>query len=82
MQPDPNAVAVARRVRQVLAEVGVSAAEVARQSDWTQAYMARRMSGAVPFSAADLILIAIMLDVAPTRLLPTGPTLTTDAVTR
>jgi len=82
MQPDPNDVAIARRVRQVLAEAGVSAAEVARRNDWTQAYMARRMSGAVPFSAADLILIAIMLDVAPTRLLPTGPTLTTDAVNR
>ena len=82
MQPDPNAVAVARRVREVLSEADVSAAAVARRLDWTQAYMARRMSGAVPFSGADLILMSHVLDVAPTRLLPTGPTLTTDAVTR
>jgi len=82
MQPDPNAVAVARRVREVLAEAGVSAAEVARRIDWTQAYMARRMSGTVPFSVADLIVIALALGLTPTRLLPTGPTLTTDTVTR
>lgn len=80
MQPtDPNAVAVARHVRQVLSEAGVSAAEVARRLGWTQAYMARRMicSAAqsvtprgVPFSAADLMAIAGVLNIPATRLVP------------
>lgn len=88
MQPDPNAAAVAQRIKEVLAEVGVSAAEVARRLATTQGqsyataqgYVARRMSGSVPFSAVDLINIAKALDVAPTHLLPAGTTLTTSAL--
>jgi transcriptional regulator with XRE-family HTH domain len=71
MQPtDPNAVAVARHVRQVLSEAGVSAAEVARRLGWTQAYLARRMTHGVPFSAADLMAIAGVLNIPATRLVP------------
>ena len=82
MQPDPNAAAVARRVREVLDEAGISAAEVARRLEWTQSYIARRMTGEVPFSAAELILISVVAGVTPTRLLPDGPTLTTEAARR
>jgi transcriptional regulator with XRE-family HTH domain len=82
MQLDPNAMAVARRVREVLADTGVSANKVAADLGWTQSYIARRMSGAVPFSAADLIQISRELCIAPTLLMPTGPTLTTSAAPR
>lgn len=79
MQPDPNAVAVARRVREVLDEVGVSANALAQRMGWTQSYIARRMGGGVAFSAADLILISVQLGVAPTRLIPDAPSFTTSA---
>lgn len=82
MQPDPNAVAVTRRVRETLEAAGMSAAKMAETAGWTQSYMARRMSGAVPFSAVDLIVISNVLHIDPTRLLPTGPTLTTEAARR
>lgn len=82
MELDPNAMAVVRRVRAVLADAGVSANKVAAEIGWTQSYIARRMSGAVPFSAADLILMSNALGVTPTHLMPTGPTLTTSAAPR
>lgn len=63
--------AVAEQVREVLGRAGVSAAEVARRIDWTQPYIARRMTGVVAFSATDLVAIAGALAVEPAALIPT-----------
>lgn len=88
MQLDPQAVvafeaidaeAIREQVKAVLGKAKVSAAEAGRRCGWTQPYMARRMAGTVAFSAADLVAIAEAVGVAPTQLLPTGPTLTTSA---
>lgn len=66
--------AVAERVRAVLAEQKVSAAEVARRCGWLQPYIARRLKPEskqfVPFSATDLVSIAEALDVDPKHLMP------------
>jgi len=82
MQPDPNAVAVARRVRAAIDDAGISAAEIARRVGKTQSYIARRMSGEVAFSAPDLISISVAAGVALQALLPDVPAATTGEATQ
>lgn len=61
---------VTERVRAVLAEVGVSGAELARRMGVTQPYIARRLTGNVPWRVADLHSAAAVLGVPLTRFLP------------
>lgn len=70
MRLDQSDAVITERVRETLAELEVSAAEVARRLDWTQPYIARRMAGRVPWLASDLQAVAAALDVPISRFLP------------
>lgn len=62
--------AIAERVKETLADLGVSAAELGRRCGWSQPYIARRMAGRVPWLATDLQSVAAALEVPATRFLP------------
>lgn len=62
--PSDYATRVRWRVREALTERGLSGTAAARQLGWTQSYMSRRMTGAVPFDLVDLDQLARLLDVA------------------
>lgn len=70
--PDPDAAAVAARVRGVLGELNISGAELARRVGVTQSYMARRLLGRYPFTVTDLMNMADVLGVPVVRFLPTS----------
>ena len=55
--------AIAAEVRAELARRKPSGVRVARSLGWTQNYISRRLSGTVPFDAADLLAIADLIDV-------------------
>ena len=65
---------ISARVRILLAERGLSAAELARRLDWTQQYMARRMAGRVAWRTTELAAIAAELEIEPAELLLSGIT--------
>jgi transcriptional regulator with XRE-family HTH domain len=62
--------AVSRRVKQALAEQGVTGVELARRMSVTQSYVARRLAGRVPWTTADLVLVGRAIDVPVVELLP------------
>lgn len=70
MQPNPDAAAVAAKVRGVLGELNISGAELARRMDVTQTYIARRLRAKQPFDVTDLMSAARALEVPVTRFLP------------
>jgi transcriptional regulator with XRE-family HTH domain len=70
MRLDEADTAITERVRSTLAELGVSAAELARRMNVKQPYIARRMTGDVPWRAIDLQLAAAALGVPVTQFLP------------
>jgi predicted transcriptional regulator len=61
---------VTERVREALAELGVSGAELARRVGVKQPYMARRLGGDVQWRVAELHDVAKALGVPVTRFLP------------
>lgn len=61
---------VASRVRDAMAERGITGVELAKRLGVTQPYMSRRLTGAVEFRASELESVARALGVPLTRLLP------------
>lgn len=61
---------VAPRVRNALATTGISGRKLAADLGLSAPYIARRLSGAVEFSASDLIAVATRLNIPTAELLP------------
>lgn len=59
----PSEAEISKRVRVLLAEQKISAAELARRVGLQQSYVSRRMRGDVPWRTPDLALIAAELHV-------------------
>jgi transcriptional regulator with XRE-family HTH domain len=66
----PDADATHNRLRQHLADTGISERELARRLGWTQARLQRRMVGDVELTITELTEIAETLGVPATRFLP------------
>ena len=62
--------AIAAEVRAQLARRRLSGVRAARALGWTQNYISRRISGAVPFTVADLDALADLLEVPVTTFFP------------
>jgi transcriptional regulator with XRE-family HTH domain len=62
--------AVAAEVRAELARHRLSGVRAAKALGWTQNYISRRLSGAVPFDVADLAALADLLEVPVTTFFP------------
>lgn len=60
---------VTDRVRAALTELGISGVELARRLSVTQSYMARRLSGDVPWRVSEIHAVASALDVPVSRFL-------------
>jgi transcriptional regulator with XRE-family HTH domain len=75
-------VRTAEEIRVLLARRRISAAELARRTGMKQSTLARRMTGETAFDLDDLELIADVLGVTVTELLPqfSGPSTTTPYV--
>ncbi len=74
MQPNPEAAAVAARLRGVLGELNISGAELARRLDVPQSNIARRLLGKTPITVPELLRYAEVLEIPATRLLPADQT--------
>ncbi len=61
---------ISKRVRALLDEREMSGSELARRLGETQSYVSRRIQGAVPWRATDLVRIASVLGVPVASLLP------------
>ena len=59
--------AIAEEVRAELARKRLSGVRAAKALGWTQNYIARRMIGAVPFDAVDLVALAELLGIPAAR---------------
>lgn len=64
-------VAVAAQVRAELARARISGSALARATGKSQSYWARRLSGRVPLDVDDLEVVAAVVGVRITALLPT-----------
>jgi len=65
---------VAAEVRAEIARQGLTQQTLARQLDWKQPYLSRRLGGHVPLDVAELVAIAEVLGVPAVQFLPTGET--------
>ena len=57
-----------QEIRAEMARHRVSQHALAEQLGWTQGYLQRRLSGAVPLSLDDVVAIAAALDISATQL--------------
>jgi transcriptional regulator with XRE-family HTH domain len=61
---------VAEEIRVQLARMRMSARQLTQLTGWSPMYLSRRLRGELPFSIDDLELIAYVLQIPVTRLLP------------
>lgn len=65
MEAEPRYLLVANEVRAWLARRRLTANAAAKKLGWKQAYISRRLTGAVPFDVADLLSLGDLLEVSP-----------------